>query len=110
MMHFHDLSAGSLDDKIDISRAIKVAKPVAKRAAKCTMIIGTAFAFSSLGKLATDGNRRAEIAARAKVASDAVAELKKAGIEPQVPREFRGLAYALLWLFAFSVADQIMKY
>ena len=110
MVHYHTLSAGSPDDKIEITSVVKVVKPVAKRAAKCAMIIGTGLALGSLVKLAIDSDRRAQIAIRAKFASDAVAEFKKQGIQPQGPKKFQDFAYRLLWVFTYLVADQMMNH
>ena len=110
MGHYHNLSAGSPDDKIEITTVVKVVKPVAKRAAKCAMIIGTGLALRSLVKLARDSDRRAQMVIRAKFASDAVAEFKKQGIQPQGPKKFQDFAYKLLWVFMYLVADQLKNY
>ena len=65
MGQFHNLSAGSEEDKHDITEFLSVLEPAGKHAAKCTIIIASALVFNSLGAIASETTGQVKEVAKA---------------------------------------------
>ena len=77
MGQFHNLSAGSEEDKHDITEFLSVLEPAGKHAAKCTMIIISALVFNSLGAIASETTGQVKEVAKAAKSAKATGKVAK---------------------------------
>ena len=73
----HNLSAGSEEDKHDITEFLSVLEPAGKHAAKCTIIIASALVFNSLGAIASETTGQVKEVAKAAKSAKATGKVAK---------------------------------